>query len=83
MALTDGKQSKAAPAQAMSPSQPQTDERSQPILTDGFELPEMEAPEEAPPPYGERPDQLQFSQPGFNAGAEVTGESSQRFSIYE
>lgn len=50
------------------------------LVTDGFLVPELEGhdgnqdpPQEAPPAYGEQHDQMQFSQPGFEAGAAITG----------
>ena len=50
------------------------------LLSDGFLVPELEGnygnneqPQEAPPAYGEQHDQMQFSQPGFEAGAAITG----------
>jgi hypothetical protein len=43
------------------------------LVSDGFNMPDLEAARDAPPPYGELHDQLQFSQPGFEAGANVTG----------
>lgn len=42
------------------------------LVSDGFSDPTLAA-DDAPPPYGELHDQLQFSQPGFEAGANVTG----------
>lgn len=36
---------------------------------------DLGASNEAPPAYGELHDQLNLSQPGFNAGAAVTGEA--------
>lgn len=44
------------------------------LVTDGFVVPDLEVSGEAPPAYGEQFDQMQFSQPGFEAGAAVTGE---------
>lgn len=46
---------------------------SEPVLTDGFQLPDLNAVDSEPPPYGDHHDQVQFSQPGFEAGAAVTG----------
>lgn len=50
------------------------------LVPDGFLVPELEGqgenqnqPQEPPPAYGEQHDQLQFSQPGFEAGAAITG----------
>ncbi len=47
-------------------------ESDEALVTDGFVVPDLEVPNEAPPAYGEHLDQLQFSQPGFEAGAAVT-----------
>jgi hypothetical protein len=43
------------------------------LVTDGFIVPDIEPSSDAPPAYGELRDQMQFSQPGFEAGAAVTG----------
>lgn len=45
------------------------------LVTDGFLVPDLGTTNEAPPPpaYGEQHDQMQFSQPGFEAGAAITG----------
>lgn len=44
------------------------------IVTNGFQLPDITVEGDAvPPPYGENLDQMQFSQPGFEAGAVLTG----------
>lgn len=57
------------------------------LVSDGFTNPNLAA-DDAPPPYGELHDQLQFSQPGFEAGANVTGgcphahRISSRLSVY-
>lgn len=45
-----------------------------PLVADGFVLPGLDVPEDAPPAYGEHRDRLQFNQPGFEAGATVTGQ---------
>ncbi|KAM0255678.1 hypothetical protein ACHAQJ_005522 [Trichoderma viride] len=44
------------------------------LVTDGFVLPDLEAPPDAPPAYGSHHDQLQFSRSGFDAEAAVTGD---------
>ena len=56
------------------------DEASDALVSDGFLVPELdvqggsnEPPQEPPPAYGELHDQMQFSQPGFEAGAAITG----------
>lgn len=48
------------------------------FASDGFSLPDLEASSDsdAPPPYGELPDQVQFSQSGMTADANVTGKFS-------
>lgn len=44
------------------------------LVTDGFLVPNLDSPNDAEPPaYGEQHDHVQFSQPGFDAGAEITG----------
>lgn len=42
------------------------------LVSDGFPDSNLVS-DDAPPPYGEMHDELQFSQPGFDAGAIVTG----------
>lgn len=49
------------------------DQSSEPLVADGFVVPDLEANDEAPPAYGDHLDRVQFSQPGFEAGAAVTG----------
>ncbi|KAJ4163760.1 hypothetical protein LMH87_005468 [Akanthomyces muscarius] len=44
------------------------------LITDGFIIPDLEVPDEAPPAYGDQPDKVTFSQPGFQADAAVTGD---------
>jgi len=46
-----------------------------PTITDGFNIQDLGATDEAPPAYGDSLDHLQLSQGGFEAGAAVTGES--------
>lgn len=46
---------------------------SEAVVTDGFVLPALEAPADAPPAYGHHHDQLQFTRTGFDAEAAVTG----------
>lgn len=43
------------------------------LVTDGFQLPDISQESGDPPPYEGNHDHLQFSQPGVEAGAEVTG----------
>ena len=48
-----------------------------PSIPDGIMITDLEGDnnhDEAPPAYGELPDQIEFSQPGFAAGANITGE---------
>jgi hypothetical protein len=42
------------------------------LLSDGFLTDKLAATNDAPPAYGELPDQIEFSQPGIEAGAAVT-----------
>ncbi|KAF4784676.1 glycosyltransferase family 28 domain-containing protein [Colletotrichum scovillei] len=51
------------------------------LVSDGFSLPSLEAETEAPPAYGDLPDQLQFNQAGFEAGANVTGDGRVNINI--
>lgn len=54
----------------------QTNHSSAALVTDGFLVPDLEdlePPQDAPPAYGEFPDQMNFSQSGYEAGAAVTG----------
>ena len=44
-----------------------------PTITDGFNIQDLGAADEAPPAYGDSLDHLQLSQGGFEAGAAVTG----------
>jgi hypothetical protein len=47
------------------------DSTGTPVM-DGFQLPDIAPPDDAPPAYGEHHDQMSFSQPGVEAGAEIT-----------
>ncbi|KAF7550013.1 hypothetical protein G7Z17_g6002 [Cylindrodendrum hubeiense] len=47
---------------------------SEPLITDGFQLPDLGMDDSQPPPYGDHHDHVQFSQPGFEAGAAVRGD---------
>lgn len=50
------------------------DDGADALVTDGFLVPNLDSPNNAEPPaYGEQHDHVQFSQPGFDAGAEITG----------
>ncbi|POR35790.1 Sterol 3-beta-glucosyltransferase UGT80B1 [Tolypocladium paradoxum] len=51
------------------------------LVTDGFMVPSLDTPDETPPAYGEHHDQVQFSQPGFEAGAEVTNDGRVNINI--
>ncbi|KAK9437780.1 glycosyltransferase family 1 protein [Metarhizium brunneum] len=43
------------------------------LVTDGFLVPSLDGPNDAEPPaYGEQHNHVRFSQPGFDAGAEIT-----------
>lgn len=58
-------------------TQQQGQDPEAPMVTNGFVVPDLtaEAAEEAPPAYGDNQDlsRMQFSQPGFAAGANVNG----------
>ncbi len=70
---------KRAPVHSVAQRDPPSTHRRDPasaadaLVYDGFS--DMDVQLDAPPPYGELPDQLQFSQAGFEAGAAVTGMS--------
>ncbi|EFQ25397.1 glycosyltransferase family 28 domain-containing protein [Colletotrichum graminicola M1.001] len=51
------------------------------LVSDGFSLPSLETDNQAPPAYGDLPNQLQFSQAGFEAGANVTGDGRVNINI--
>ncbi|KAH6885824.1 hypothetical protein B0T10DRAFT_444100 [Thelonectria olida] len=57
------------------------DDSSQALLTEGYQLPDIDPGESQPPPYGESHDHLQFTQPGFEAGAAVTGDGRVNINI--
>ncbi|KAL7796871.1 hypothetical protein V8C37DRAFT_371750 [Trichoderma ceciliae] len=44
------------------------------LVTDGFVLPDLEVPADAPPAYGSHHDLLHFSRTGFDAEAALTGD---------
>ncbi|KAM0220776.1 hypothetical protein ACHAQI_000243 [Fusarium lateritium] len=54
-----------------------------PTASADLQLPDLTpgADEGAPPPYGENHNQVHFSQPGFDAGAEVTGDGRVNINI--
>lgn len=58
--------------------QPRDGDNSSAVASNDLQLPDINVADgdAAPPPYGENHDQLHFSQPGFDAGAEVTGKST-------
>jgi hypothetical protein len=63
--------------QPHAPSRPVADGEDgiEALVTDGFLVPSLDTPDDIEPPaYGEQHDHVQFSQPGFNAGAEITGQ---------
>ncbi|KAI9171844.1 glucosyl/glucuronosyl transferase [Paramyrothecium foliicola] len=80
MAVIPDKQRVAAsdrenrPSAAEQPHRHNRQQRDEVLVSDGFELPDIAPPEYAPPAYGEHLDQMTFSQPGVEAGAEVTGD---------
>ncbi|OBR10191.1 Glycosyltransferase family 28 domain-containing protein [Colletotrichum higginsianum IMI 349063] len=51
------------------------------LVSDGFSLPSLESETMAPPAYGDLPNQLQFNQAGFEAGANVTGDGRVNINI--
>ncbi|KAI6756638.1 hypothetical protein HG530_011236 [Fusarium avenaceum] len=63
--------------------QPRDGDNKGPTASDDLQLPDLTpgADEGAPPPYGENHNQVHFSQPGFDAGAEVTGDGRVNINI--
>ncbi|OAA73552.1 UDP-glucuronosyl/UDP-glucosyltransferase [Cordyceps fumosorosea ARSEF 2679] len=51
------------------------------LITDGFVMPNLDVPSEAPPAYGDQVDKVTFSQPGFQAGAAVAGDGRVNINI--
>ncbi|KAM3564635.1 hypothetical protein ARSEF4850_001768 [Beauveria asiatica] len=51
------------------------------LITDGFVIPDLDVPSEAPPAYGDQVDRVTFTQPGFQAGAAVTGDGRVNINI--
>ncbi|KAL5619477.1 hypothetical protein FOVSG1_001699 [Fusarium oxysporum f. sp. vasinfectum] len=53
------------------------------VASDDLQLPDINPAEGdgAPPPYGENHDQVHFSQPGFDAGAAITGDGRVNINI--
>jgi hypothetical protein len=68
-----GEHTPSAAQDEHTPSAAQPTHHSDALVSDGFQLPDIAPSEDAPPPYGEHLDQMNFSQPGVEAGAEVTG----------
>ncbi|KAF7543448.1 hypothetical protein G7Z17_g10726 [Cylindrodendrum hubeiense] len=66
MTIVDEKQLQAR--QRSLQQQTSRENASEPLLTGGFQLPDLGAETSEPPPYGEHRDSVQFSQPGFEAG---------------
>ncbi|KAJ2894553.1 glycosyltransferase family 28 domain-containing protein [Zalerion maritima] len=59
-------------------------EASDALVSSGFDLPEMDAPEEASPPaYGDVMDELHLSQSGFEAGAAIAADGRINITIRE
>lgn len=77
MGLAEEKQELARREAAASAMPPYTQEMlptpEEATITDGFLLPEFDDSNAPPPVYGETMDTMHFSQPGFSAGAAVTG----------
>ncbi|RTE79925.1 hypothetical protein BHE90_005567 [Fusarium euwallaceae] len=80
MAVMDEKKAAAASQQQQQQAIPRND-MADALVTDGFQLPDIDPGDGAPPPYGESHDQVHFSQPGFDAGAEVTGDGRVNINI--
>ncbi|KAF7551394.1 hypothetical protein G7046_g7738 [Stylonectria norvegica] len=74
MAIGDEKQLLARQESSRAPPYTPSDNNSEAVVTDGFQLPDIDPGDGAPPPYGEDHDHVQFSQPGFEAGAELAGD---------
>ncbi|CAM1510161.1 Fc.00g004960.m01.CDS01 [Cosmosporella sp. VM-42] len=84
MAAIDEKQRMARQDSDLLQAAPQyspRDDVSEALVTDGFQLPSIDTETEQPPPYGENPDQVQFSQPGFETSAAVTGDGRVNINI--
>ncbi|KAF4336370.1 sterol 3-beta-glucosyltransferase [Fusarium beomiforme] len=63
--------------------QPRDGHNTGAVASDDLQLPDINVSEgdAAPPPYGENHDQVHFSQPGFDAGAEITGDGRVNINI--
>ncbi|GAB0134164.1 hypothetical protein EsDP_00002546 [Epichloe bromicola] len=61
-----------------------TNDDTEALVTDGFLVPSLDTPsdEALPPAYGDQHDHVQFSQPGFDAGAEVTDDGRININLY-
>lgn len=73
MAVLDEKRPAARQDSESTTSAYPGDQNSEPLIADGFVVPDLEVNDEAPPAYGDHLDRVQFTQPGFEAGAAVTG----------
>lgn len=72
--MTSAQEEKAILAQKLNqpPAVPsQTDYAAEALVTDGYMVQDLVPPDEEPPAYGDLHDQMQFSQPGVEAGAVV------------
>ena len=73
MTQVDEKQMLARQNALQAPPHSPRDDLSEALVADGFQLPDIEPDSGDPPPYEGNVDHVQFSQPGFDAGAQVTG----------
>ncbi|KAK5992898.1 Sterol 3-beta-glucosyltransferase UGT80B1 [Cladobotryum mycophilum] len=83
MAVSDEKQDLAR-QQASEPIPPYNEYENvaaEALVTDGFVIPDLEVPTEAPPAYGDQVDHIELSQPGLDAGAAVTSDGRVNISI--
>jgi hypothetical protein len=79
--MTSAQEEKAILAQKLNqpPAVPsQTDYAAEALVTDGYMVQDLVPPDEEPPAYGDLHDQMQFSQPGVEAGAVVNGMEIQK-----
>ncbi|KAF4450747.1 hypothetical protein F53441_6190 [Fusarium austroafricanum] len=63
--------------------QPRDGDNTGAVASDDLQLPDINPADgdAAPPPYGEDQDRVHFSQPGFDAGAEITGDGRVNINI--
>lgn len=73
MAPADERHVDDAPARRLPAQLRIGDDSAGGLVTDGFVVPPLGSPSDTPPAYGAHHDHVQFSQPGFEAGAAVTG----------